>query len=192
MSLMIKGALAFALGAAFVAVGCHGDDDSSGTGAGGAGGSGSSDAIAACEASVDAVYAACNAEQPGAPRLCIYEKYRPFCKTGRTDVVKAVFDCLKPSGCQTPSDPSESMDCVNNVARTMATADDHALVAATCGCGDSSPDCATKDLDSTFVDVMLLAKADEQALTACVTQSCDTTACIQASPLEPANECPGL
>jgi hypothetical protein len=115
----------------------------------GAGGAGA-DEVAACEASVDAVYAACDAEQPGAPRLCLYEAYRPLCKTGRTDVVKAIFDCLKLDACQTPSDPSDagSTDDLDGIVADimlMSSSDERAFTTCepgACGttdCVDASP-----------------------------------------------------
>jgi hypothetical protein len=173
----------------------NGGSGASGPGGANAGAAGASDAdVAACEAAVDAVYAACQVEDPGAPRLCLYEAEKPFCRTGRTAVVKAIFDCLKLDACQTPSDPSEATDCVANVVQTLATADDHAAGAAICACAGSSqsPDCGTNDLAMMLPDAMLLSKSDESAFTTCLGVACDATGCLDASPLGTANSCPGL
>ncbi len=167
----------------------------SGAGGSEAGAGGASDAeVAACEASVDAVHAACDAEEPGAPRLCVYDAYRPFCATGRTAIVKAIFDCLKLDACQTPGDPSDAGDCVHNVVLTMATAGDRALAAAVCTCNPEAADCSANPLDALAdgPDAMLLAKTDENAVTTCVSDSCDYLSCLNASPLGTANACPGL
>lgn len=164
-----------------------GDPDA---GASGPGGEPSAAAVAACEASVDAVHAACNAEEPGAPRLCLYDGYRPFCRTGRTEVVKAIFDCLKEDACQTPSDPSAAADCVDGVVRSFATAGDRAFAAAMCAC--DSARCTEPDTDAVPPDIMLLSSADEDAFTSCMAEGCDLEACVNASPLATANACPGL
>ena len=160
--------------------------------AGGAGAPAEADVVA-CEASVDAVHAACDAEQPGAPRLCVYDAYRPFCKTGRTAVVKAIFDCLKLDACQTPGDPSNAGDCMSNVVHTQATAADHGVAAAVCTCGlNGSVDCSTDELSAIGPDVMMLDESDENAFTTCLSTACDIDGCWNASPLGPANACPGL
>jgi hypothetical protein len=191
MKWMLKGALGIVLG---VTLGACGKDSTSGDAAAAAAEL-SNDDVAACEASVDAVYAACNDEAPGAPRLCVYEAYRPFCKTGRTAVVKAIFDCLKLDACQTPGDPSAASDCVSNVVHTLANADDKAAAAAICGCGNvGSVDCAQSPLDALTLapDLMLLPKSDEDAFTKCIGSGCNGQSCLDASPLGAADSCPGL
>jgi len=189
MKWMLKGALGIVLGVLLAACGketTSGDADNAGADL-------SNDDVAACEASVDAVHAACNEEEPGAPRLCVYEAYRPLCKTGRTAVVKAIFDCLKLDACQTPGDPSDAGDCVSNVVHTLANADDRAAAAAICACGDvGSVNCSTAPLDALAPDVMLLSASDENAFTKCIGSGCDAQSCFDASPLGAADACPGL
>jgi hypothetical protein len=157
----------------------------------------SSSAVADCEASVDAVKAACVAEDPTSNRLCLYDALRPLCASGRTDYVKAVFDCLKLDGCQSPSDPSGAGTCVDDLVTSTATSADKALGAAICACEGTSPEpgCSSDLPQYSLATTMVLNESDVQALTTCITGSatCDQTAintCANASPLQPANGCP--
>ncbi len=149
--------------------------------------------VQACEAAIDAVRAACVAEDPTHPRICLYDALRPLCTTGRTDYVQAVFECLQMDACQTPSDPSGARTCVEALIASRATATDRAFGAAICGCSASPEPNCDLDLPSyTLGTTMMMREADVEAARACtMTMGCAMTmACVQASPLAPVFSCP--
>lgn len=150
-------------------------------------------AVAACEASVDAVRAACATQEPNNDRLCVYDKLRPLCATGRTAFVKAVFDCLKADTCQTPSDPSAAGDCVQHAIHSAATTEDHEVGALICACSNDQPNCDSDEPAYSLADLMLLQPGDVESIATCLAgHTCDdNAACVDSTPLAPALKCEG-
>lgn len=151
----------------------------------------SSNDVAGCQKSVDEVRAACVAEDPTEPRLCIYDALRPLCATGRTAFVKAVFDCLHADACQTPSDPSGATACVQAAIHAQATANDHALGAALCAC-DAEPNCSANEPAYSLANLMMLPDADIPSVTSCaMAAGCPVPeSCFSSTLLGPAIACP--
>jgi len=146
--------------------------------------------VAACQASVDTVRAACVAEDPTNSRLCIYDALRPLCQTGRTAFVKALFDCLQMDACQSPSDPSGATDCVQAAIHAAATDHDHTLGMAVCACG-SEPNCATNEPAYSLAYLLMLNDPDVVTLTSCASgASCPIPNSCMPSALAPALACP--
>lgn len=141
---------------------------------------GASGDVAACQAAVDAVIAACNAEaSPPADRLCLYAAYRDLCTTGRTAVVTAMMSCLAMDACQSAADPSAAASCVQGVVAAQQNAAHMALGAQVCRCEGASaePGCPAYPQYS-GAELVMGSDADVQTVTACLTAvtACDMTA----------------
>lgn len=129
--------------------------------------------VAACQASVDAVRAACVAEDPASARLCLYDALRPVCATGRTAFVKAVFDCLAADACQSPSDAGLARSCVEAAIHAAATDGDRAAGAAVCACEAASPEpnCATSEPSYSLANLIMAPSSEVARFTTCMSSS---------------------
>lgn len=171
----------------FVLAACN-SPTSSGTDSGSGGddaGSGGGD-VAACQAAVDAVIAACNAEaSPPADRLCLYAAYRDLCAQGRTNVVTAMMNCLSMDACQSAADPSGAASCVAGVVSANQNAAHMALGAAVCSC-ETSPETGCPSFPQySGAELIMGTDADAQTVTTCLTgmATCtDPTSCYAMIP----------
>ena len=150
-------------------------------------------AVAECESTVDAVHAACAAEEPDAARLCVYDALRPLCRSGRTAFVSGLFHCLLLDACQTPSDPSGARECEAQLATSSATPEDRALGAVLCACGVTYDGCDAGFPIAWLSNFMVLTVADVASLATCLSSAgCDAGSCVTDSPIVWFTQCPNM
>lgn len=171
-----------------LAAACGGSSPATNDAGGGGNDAGGGGDVAACQAAVDAVISACNAEgNPPADRLCLYAAYRELCARGRPTVITAMMSCLQMDACQSAADPSAAASCVQGVVSANQNAAHMALGAAVCGC-ETTPEtgCPTYPQYS-GAELIMGSDADVQTVTTCLSAAttCDmaaATACYDMIP----------
>jgi hypothetical protein len=126
--------------------------------------------VATCQAAVDAVIAACQAEGGDPQRECIYANYRNACTTGRTSVVTQMMNCLMMDACQTLSDPSAAGPCVQGVVSASLTSAHQALGTAICTCDTTQTGCPAYPQYS-GAELVVVTEADATTVTTCLNGS---------------------